>query len=320
MSVSYGEVPPSTPAVAEAAAVPALRHLRVSWSALFAGAVLAVAVELLLAVLGAAVGLGHLMPKGGAAPNIRSFGIGAGVWWVVSMVISLLIGGYTAARLAGVSSRLDGMLQGLVIWGITLLLTMYLASAAVGGVFSAIGHTISTAGSAIGGTAEGAGSAVKVILPQIVRATGVTPHAFRQQAEAMLQQPAPTKPGSMSRADAVKAIATALPELLAGGSNAQAATQRISQIVAAQLHISLQQAKTRVSAALARLTAIKNHAVQAARRAARASAAAGSRMLYMAFVGMVIGAIGGGIGGGLAAPVSPWLPAEWMSRPRPRRA
>ena len=99
---------------------------RISWSAIFASVVVAVAVQLLLSMLGVGIGLGLVEPMAGDTPGAGSFGIGAGLWWLVSNLLALVAGGYVAAWLAGNTLRFDGMLHGLVTWGITLLLTFYL--------------------------------------------------------------------------------------------------------------------------------------------------------------------------------------------------
>ena len=69
-----------------------------------------------------------------ARPAAGSLGLGAGLWWLVSNLLALAAGGYTAAWLAGNTLRFDGMLHGLVTWGVTLLLTFYLLTTALGGL------------------------------------------------------------------------------------------------------------------------------------------------------------------------------------------
>ncbi|MDQ2741064.1 MAG: hypothetical protein M3Z66_02005 [Chloroflexota bacterium] len=161
MSTTSDGVPPVSAGGLAAAGVPDVTRPRVSWSAIFAGVALVIAIEVLLGALGAGVGLGFVNPKAGTTPEASNFGIGAGIWWLVSTVIALIIGGYAAARLAGVPTRFDGVLHGLVIWSLALLLTIYLITSTVGGLvggaFSVIGGTVSAAGSAIGSAASTAG-------------------------------------------------------------------------------------------------------------------------------------------------------------------
>ena len=56
------------------------------------------------------------------------------VWWVLSSCIALFFGGYIAAWLAGIELRFDGMLHGLLIWGVTTVLTIYLLTSAIGSI------------------------------------------------------------------------------------------------------------------------------------------------------------------------------------------
>src|ERR1700737_2691291 len=87
-------------------------YRRISWAAIFGGVVLVVAVQLLLSLLGAGIGLGTVNTNIGSTPTARRLGIGAGVWLVISSCIALGLGGYVAARLAGLEVRLDGVLHG----------------------------------------------------------------------------------------------------------------------------------------------------------------------------------------------------------------
>jgi hypothetical protein len=61
-------------------------------------------------------------------------GAGAAIWLVISSLISLFIGGYIAARLAG---RFNGWLHGLVTWGTLTLLTLMLLTTAAGQLIGA---------------------------------------------------------------------------------------------------------------------------------------------------------------------------------------
>ena len=63
---------------------------RISWPAIFGGVILVVAVQFLLSMLGAGIGLGTVNVNVGSTPDASSFGIGAGIWWVVSSVIALV--------------------------------------------------------------------------------------------------------------------------------------------------------------------------------------------------------------------------------------
>ena len=94
-------------------------------------------------------------PTQGGTPAAGSFGIGAGLWWVLSYLVALIAGGYVAARL-GLFHRAARRpcLQGLVTpGGGAMMFTIYLLSSAVGGImgsaFNVLGSTLSGSSGAI---------------------------------------------------------------------------------------------------------------------------------------------------------------------------
>ncbi|WP_428377436.1 hypothetical protein [Lichenicoccus sp.] len=299
MSLFYGPIGP-TPAGADGARV------RVSWSAIFCGVVLVVAIQIALAILGTGVGLGLINPGHADSASASSLGSGAGIWWLVSTILSLIAGSYVAARLAGVACRLDGAMHGMVVWGLALLLTVYLITTAVGGLLggalSALGGTLSAATSVVGGAASALGDGVKAAAPQAAQAAGITPDTIQKQMSALINTPPPADPATMSASDATRAIGQEFPDLFAAPDKANVARQRITAIVAAQAHITPQEAQARVVNAEAQLNQTRQRAVDMATRAADASASAASHASFIAFVGLLIGALAATGGGLIASP------------------
>jgi hypothetical protein len=267
-------------------------HRRISWAAVLGGVILVVAVQLLLSLLGAGIGLGTVGTNAGSTPSASSLSIGAGVWWVVSSCIALAAGGYVAAWLAGIEIRFDGVLHGLITWGIATLLTLWLLT-------SAIGSIIGGGFSALGSVTSAAGSGVSDAVKPLAQAAGVTPDVIQQQAQAYLQ-PTNPDPATMSPQDAQKAVATNLVTYAAGGNDAAAAKENIINIMAAQMKISHDEAAKRFDDAQAKLRQTRDKAVQAAKDAADASAAAASKTSFAAFAVLLLGAIASAIGGSLA--------------------
>ena len=177
-------------------------HRRISWAAIFGGVILAVTVQILLTLLGAGIGLGTIDVKSGTSPDASTLGIGAGLWWMITSLVALAVGGYVSAWLAGIETRWDGMLHGLVTWGIAAMLSLYLLTSAVGGI---LGGGFSALGSLVGAAGSGIASAAK----PLAQATGITPDAVQQQAEAYLKPVAPDL-ANMSPQEAAKSIATDL--------------------------------------------------------------------------------------------------------------
>jgi len=71
----------------------------VSWSAVTAGTVAAIALTLTLLTLGSAFGLGSVSPWPGVGAKPTEFTIGAGLWLVVTQWLSAALGGYLTGRL-----------------------------------------------------------------------------------------------------------------------------------------------------------------------------------------------------------------------------
>lgn len=267
-------------------------HRRISWAAIFGGVILVVTIQLLLSLLGAGIGLNTVDASAGSTPDAGSLGIGAGVWWIVSSIIALTFGGYAAAWLAGIELRFDGLLHGLITWGIATLLMIWLLSSAIGGI-------IGGGASALGGLASAAGSGVKSAAKPLAQAAGVSPDVIQQQAQAYLK-PANPDPATMSPQDAQKEVATSLVTYAKGGPDAAAAKTRIVAIMAAQQHISADQASQQFDQAQDKLQQEKTQAMQTAKKAADATATAASHTSFAAFADLLIGAIAAGIGGSLA--------------------
>jgi hypothetical protein len=120
---------------------------RTSWGAVFAGALTALMVTLLLNLLFAGIGLQSFNPAS-EANTLEGFGTGSIVALVLTNVIALFLGGYIAGRLAGSPRRGDSVIHGILTWGVLTLGTILLLSTAigriVGGVAGVVGSTVST--------------------------------------------------------------------------------------------------------------------------------------------------------------------------------
>lgn len=267
-------------------------HRRISWAAIFGGVVLVVAIQILFATLGAGIGLGTVNTNAGTTPGASSLGMGAGIWWIVSTCVALLVGSYISAWLAGVEIRFDGVLHGLVTWGISTLLLIWLLTSALGGIigggFSALGSVTSAAGSSVSQAAK-----------PLAQASGVSPNLIEQQAQAYLK-PADTDPATMTPQDAQKEVMTNLATYAGGGADAPAAKERVIAIMAAQQKIGHDQAAKQFDNTQAKFKQARDTAVQTSKDAADASAAAASTASFAAFGMLLLGAIAASIGGSIA--------------------
>ena len=92
----------------------------------------------MLNTLGVAVGASAVDAASGDTPDASTFGIGAGIWLVVSNLIGLAAGGYVAARLSGTADGTDAMLHGLGVWAVAFLVSAVLLGNVLGGAASTV--------------------------------------------------------------------------------------------------------------------------------------------------------------------------------------
>ncbi|WP_294273285.1 hypothetical protein [Sphingomonas yabuuchiae] len=255
---------------------------RISWGAIFAGVVIAVAVQLVMGILGTGIGLSMVDPVQGSTPGAAGFGIGAGLYWLITTVVALGAGGYAAARMSGVTEKFDALVHGLVVWGVTLILTLYLLTSAVGGIIGGAFRTV-------GAVAGAAGSTVGAAAPKVAQVAGVDETDVQNEAAKYLTE-TPADPAQMTPEQAQKEIAKQLPAMARGGADGVRAEQRVVDIVAAQRKISRDQAQAQVNQAKAEFVQTKNEAVAKAKQAADAAAGAGAKTSFILVLALLIGA------------------------------
>ncbi len=108
---------------------------RISWGAVFAGTAVAFVAQIVFSLLGLAIGLTIIEPLTGQTP-VEGIGIGAGIWWIVTALISLFLGGWTAGRLSGMPLHQDAILHGIVVWALVTIISLFFAVAGAGAVAS----------------------------------------------------------------------------------------------------------------------------------------------------------------------------------------
>ncbi|OGX90972.1 hypothetical protein BEN49_05690 [Hymenobacter coccineus] len=223
---AYGAVPAAPAPAGLTAAVK-----RISWGAVFAGALLALVIQLSLSLLGLGIGLGTIDPLTENNPT-SGIGVGAAIWWLVTMLGSLYIGATVASRLAGIPRRTDGLLHGLLTWSVVTLLTFYLLTTAVGriigGVTGVAGRALSGVGSGIAAAAPAAGKAIQGELKD----QGIDLNDLKHQARLLLRQTgkADLTPEALER-QAKGALATAKNEAGQSAADPQAAGNNFDQVI-----------------------------------------------------------------------------------------
>ncbi|MBW4690998.1 MAG: hypothetical protein KME27_04440 [Lyngbya sp. HA4199-MV5] len=149
-------------------------HDRVRWGPIIAGLVVALSSQLVLSALGAAIGLTSL--SGSGAPRTDAGGIGSavGIWAIISLLISLFLGGWVTTRACGPMNRSTGLLNGAILWATTLAISAWLISSGVSGAF---GIAASNAGEVLNQVQPGGAG-----IPNPANTPGVTAQQTRDIA------------------------------------------------------------------------------------------------------------------------------------------
>ncbi|MDS7594633.1 hypothetical protein [Agrobacterium tumefaciens] len=267
----------------------------VDWPAIFAGAIIASGAMAVLTTFASGLGLSSIsVDEGGDVSSVWL--IVTGLFIIVSMVASYMLGGYITGRMrrpAGSADRdelttRDGV-NGLVVWGIGTVVSAFLAvgvlsggakavgsvaqttveatGTALGGALQSVGQAtgglVAGAGSAAGGLAQGAGQAVapslEQMLPQGLKANPVdyfTDTLLRTDAQAGQPQ------GAQNTGDYQRQIGGILGNVLSTGEISDADRTWLANEVAARTGISQTDAQGRVDETVERVQAVRTQAQQ----------------------------------------------------------
>ncbi|MFB2769692.1 hypothetical protein ACE1AT_10440 [Pelatocladus sp. BLCC-F211] len=121
-------------------------HDRVRWGPIISGLLVAIATQLILSAIIAALGAGSIEASGRPrtiAPNIAG---NVGIWSTIALLISLFTGAWVTARACGPMNRNTALLNGAILWATTLAVSSWLLASGVSGAF---GVAASNAGEAI---------------------------------------------------------------------------------------------------------------------------------------------------------------------------
>ena len=152
-------------------------------------------------LLGLGISFGSLDTVEETNPT-AGLGIGTAIWYIVSSLLSLFVGGWVAGRLASTPRLFDGVIHGVLTWCLVTLFTVYLLTTAVGRIIGGVSGLARTAGSGIAAAAPGLADQARAQLKkndvdidlsdlkgevnQLLRETGkpgLRPEALERQAE-----------------------------------------------------------------------------------------------------------------------------------------
>jgi len=264
---------------------------------------------------------------------------------VVSSLIALFLGGWVAARMAGVPRGFDGAVHGVLTWGLVTLATFFLLGSAlgriIGGAGSLVGQGLGLAGQSAAGIAPKVADAAKDKLAE----QGITMGTIKSEVEHLLRQSG--KPGLQPEAleqQARQAGQTAqgwasqaaqAPDQ--AGMQLQAILQRMQDQgkgVASQadreaaVNILVNHGQTRAEAeatvdrwqatmqqASRKLDETKAQAEAKAREYGQTAASGMSKASLWTFIGLLLGGFAAALGGSLGAPKEALVTAAKPARP-----
>ena len=229
----------------------------VDWPAIFAGSVVAVAIGLLLATFGAALGLSAITLDGTDDSSTLEL-ILTGLWLVLTLVAAYLAGGYIAGRMRRrveaadkdeVTAR-DGI-NGLVVWGLGTIVTAMLVANVVSFTATTAGNVAAGAGQAVGAVTQAAGTAVGGLASGVANAAGaVVPNDVQNDPTDFLSnqllRPAQVDPTAVEPAELAQQTASIVANAYRTGEVSDADRAYLASAVAARTDLTQPQAEARV--------------------------------------------------------------------------
>jgi hypothetical protein len=175
-----------------------LEGFRISWGGIWAGVLTVMGTLLFLTTLGIAIGITAVDPRN---PDAGALGTGAAIWTGLSLLIALFVGGMAATRLGMVFDKAAGAFEGALVWVLSFLVILWLASSGVrlvaSGISGLFGGVTQTISSAAGGMDDLSSGDVNQILsrlndPQTARtlasATGMSEQEVRSALSGVAQR------------------------------------------------------------------------------------------------------------------------------------
>lgn len=260
------------------------------WGAVLAGTVAAIGIHLLLAALGVGAGLATFTPMTDLNP-VANFTVGAGIVWSVCAIVALWFGGLMAGRFSGCPHR--GFAHGILVWSLTLILTLLLLSMGtglvLGGALKVLGGGLGIGGNAVASSAgvQRSGEALGSLV-----------------AEAVQSIPTNAAPKTSTRAQ--REVGFAVAKLFAPGNEATFQDNRMAAISALMHYTKMSEADATITindwiGSYKNLQAELNNLKAGAEQKARATADQAAHNLSCAaiwsFFALLIGLLAAALGG-----------------------
>ena len=274
-----------------------------SWPAIFAGAVVAIAVSAVLVALGTGLGFAAVSPWQNQGVSATTFAVTTAIWLIVVQWLSAAVGGYIAGRLRTrwIGTHVHEVFfrdtaHGFVTWA---LATVVVAAFAVASVSATVGGGVRAASTVAAGAAGGAGAGAAGAASQgSENGSGSPAYAYGMDklfrpsdpTSANANQPA----GSDPRAEVAHVIGQALAT---DGTVADSDRMYLAGLIAARTGVSADEAQRRVNDFIATANQVKDQvkakADEARKAAAKTAIFTALSMAIGAFIACLTAVIGG---------------------------
>lgn len=322
---------------------------RISWSAIFAGTVVVLVVQLALSLLGLGIGASTIDPLAERNP-LSGMGTGSGIWLLVTTLISLFIGGWVAGRVSGTHEKVEGSIHGFVAWGMATLATTYLLASAVGGIWSGTSRLVGSAASLVGDGVKASAPAIGNMVSDKLAAEGIDIRTIQNEAKTLLMQTGKPElqPGALEQkaertqnqveSDAAQAaqnpqnadaeFAQIWERIVQSGKSTIDAVDKeaMVNVLVARTTMTREEATATVNrwestfaAAKVKFDEAKVQAEQKAREAGDKAAEGISKGAIWSFVALLLGAISAAFGGLFGATRAPYLVLPYQAPAEYRR-
>jgi hypothetical protein len=269
----------------------------VSWGAIIAGAVVAVATTVLLSMLAAGLDLASVSPWADQGVSTQSAAVMTAIGLIVIQWVAALSGGYITGRLrtrwVGTHTHevfFRDTAHGFTTWALATVLVFSVVGSAGASLLGAIGHGATTV------TASSASAASSAAVSAAGAHTGsLEPYDLDTLFRSTSTTGAAPGAGNDSRAQAGRILEKALV------TGDLPATDRayLAQVIAAQTGISNDDAQHRVDDAFAQAKVAQTKAREAADTARKAAALAATLTALSLLVGAFIASVSAALGGRL---------------------
>jgi hypothetical protein len=192
------------------------------WKAIIGGTVAAIGIHILLTALGVGAGLAAFTPITDADP-VAHFTVGAAIVWTLCALIALAFGGFMAGRFS--HSLHSGFAHGVLVWSLTLIITLLLLSMGTGMV---MGGALKVLGGGLGIGSQAIAPAVSEVAKEGVKRGSDQLGSFIEEAV----QSVPTNATPKATTRAKREIGFAVTKLFAPGNDVASTDNRTAAVKA----------------------------------------------------------------------------------------